>query len=428
MHSTDHATADAPGAEDCDHQGAREGARFCASCGATLTTPDAAPVTEAAPAGMPRPARRESPGWVRRLRLPRRIAVPLAVVAVVAVAGVGGLYIVQGQRYSPEEPARELIAALEDGDGRAVAAILGVDAEAHPLLAAGALDSGYEPPTNLEVLGVAFDTAGEREATGDGMSTRWTEDYTQRPDMEHATVTIGYELAGEAFTVDLDATREGSGWARPWALNPAGLETTVRASGTAPGAVQLAAVSIDADPAEETDGDGWGDADEPVGLLALPGVYTATAPGDGLWTDAATTVTVPLGEDGTAVLSADIRPEAEADTLAAVVAHVDACAAAGGYPDAACGWRDDTGWMSLMPDDATWTVETYPSVEVEPDHAGGLEVHTTTPGVAVAKYDTVAGETRTITAEVHANGYTTLGDGGTLDYEPQACDIGQSYC
>ncbi|WP_157974867.1 hypothetical protein, partial [Glycomyces dulcitolivorans] len=376
--------------------------------------------------GLPRPARRgDAAVWTRRLRLPRRLAIPAAVAVVLALAAAGVLYVVQGQRYTPEEPARDLAAALEAGDGPAVAALLGIDPDAHPLLAAGALDTGYEPPRNVEVVSVDYDTAGQWEAAGDGMSVRWVEDYTKRPDMEHATVTLAYTLGGEAHTVELDATREGGGWARPWSLNPAPLETTVTATAIRPGAVQLAAATVDQAPADD---DQWSDEDDATGLLALPGVYAATATGDALWTDAETTVAVPLGEDATAVLSADLQPAAESDTLAAVVAHIDACAAAGGYPDAACGWRDDSGWMTIMPEGTPWTLESYPAVEVEPDYQGGLEVRTVKPGAAVAEYETVTGETRTIAAEVHANGIAVLGDDGTVGFTPQACDIGASYC
>ncbi|MQM26648.1 zinc ribbon domain-containing protein [Glycomyces albidus] len=423
-------TTDAPAAAaDCDHAGTRDGARFCPACGAALA-PDATPTPVATaiphPAGIPRPAQYGRADRARRIRLPRRAAVAVAVLAAAAVAAAGTLYLVQGQRYSPEQPARELIAALETGDGPALAALLGVEADAHPLLAAGALETGYEPPTDLAVVGVDYDTAGQWEATGDGMSSRWVEDYTQRPDMEHATVTIAYSLNGEAHTIELDATREGGGWARPWSLNPAVLETTVTPSARRPGPVQLAAATVDhAPPAED---DQWSTQDDPTGLLALPGVYTATAPGDALWTDAEATVAVPLGEDTAAVLSADIRPDAEVDTVAAVVAHIDACAAIGGYPNAECGWRDDSGWITLLPDDTPWTLETYPAVEVEPDYAGELEVYTVEPGSAVATYETAAGEARTVTAEVHANGTATLGDGGALVFQPQACDLGASYC
>jgi hypothetical protein len=363
--------------------------------------------------------------WARRVRLPRRVAVTAAIAAVAVLAAAGTLYLVQGQRYSPEEPVRELIAAMEQGDGPALAALLSVDAEAHPLLAAGALDAGYEPPTDLAIVGVEYDTAGQWEATGDGMSTRWAEDYTKRPDMEHATVTLTYRLAGEEHTAELDTTREGGGWARPWSLNPAVLETTLTASATRHGSVALAAASVDHAPAED---DQWSTEDDRTGLLALPGVYTATAPGDALWTDAEATVAVPLGEDAAAVLSADIQPEAQADIQAAVVAHVDACATTGGYPDAACGWRDDSGWMTLLPEGTPWVLESYPTVEIEPDYQGGLEVRSVEPGAAVAEYETVAGETRTVTADVHANGYAILAEDGTLAFEPQACDIGVLYC
>ncbi len=417
---TDHTPdTDEDASEVCRHDGARAGARFCSSCGAAIAAPDpVAPVEPTPRAGIPHRA----PG-VRR-RLPRRVVVPVAAGAVLVLAAVGALYLVQGQRYSPEQPAEELAAALEAGDGPAVAAILGVEATDHPMLAAGALDTGYEAPTGVEVTGVEYDTAGQWEGTGDGTSVRWVEDYTRRPDMDHATVTLAYSLGGEAYTVDLDATREGTGWARPWSLNPAPLETTVRTSATREGAVQLAAASVD----QTADTTQWDAEDDAPGLLVLPGVYTATAAGDGLWSDAQTTVAVPLGEDVAAVLSADIRPDAEAAVTAAVVAHIDACAAAGGYPDASCGWREDTGWMTIMPADTPWSVETYPAVEVAPDYTGGVEVTTVTPGTAVAKYETAAGETRTITADVHANGTAAPGDDGAPVYTPQPCDVGASYC
>jgi hypothetical protein len=46
----------------------------------------------------------------------------------------------------------------------------------------------------------------------------------------------------------------------------------------------------------------------------------------------------------------------------------------------------------------------------------------------VTEYETAAGETLTVTATVHSNGTATLGDGGTLVFKPQACDLGASCC
>ncbi|GLI41513.1 hypothetical protein GALLR39Z86_13630 [Glycomyces algeriensis] len=117
-------------------------------------------------------------------------------------------------------------------------------------------------------------------------------------------------------------------------------------------------------------------------------------------------------------------PDAEVDTVAAAAARIDACASADGYRDSECGRRDDSGWITPLPDDTPWTLEPYPSVEVEPDYQGGLEVFK--PG------SHVAGDGGGRDAHRYhlglANGTVILGDGGALVFEPQACDLGASYC
>jgi hypothetical protein len=125
------------------------------------------------------------------------------------------------------------------------------------------------------------------------MSSRWVEDYTKRPDMEHARVTVAYRLGGEEMTAELDAVREDAGWFRSWSLNPAPLESTLTASGrTAP--LTLAGITVpEVEPANE-------ETAEPEGsgaLLALPGVYTLTAPDGELWTGGTETVPLPLGAE-----------------------------------------------------------------------------------------------------------------------------------
>lgn len=461
--------------EECDHAGARPGARFCTRCGAPLSGPT--PATEPGPADVqpeePEPrsepvpqhrAQRRVPwsernpeleeeepdddgppwarwlGWLRReeaagwagtgFRIPRRLVLPIAIGVAVLLAAGTVVYFVQDTWYSPEDPVRELGAALEAGDGPAVAALLGVDPEVHPLLAPGALDTGYEPVTDWEVVSVEHDVKTEMKPAGDGIGVRVVEDYTQRPNMEQARVTVSYRLGGEEFTAELGAVREEGGWFRPWSLNPGLLQTNIIPSASIDGAFQLAGIVT-----EElgTVPDGLYDAE--VSWLALPGVYTVAAQGNALYVAAEERVTVPLGAEETASASATLRPEAVEGVTAAVHSHIDECAEAGGAPAPECGFREDSGWLSLIRGTPQWEVTAYPTVEVTASYGDSewpLEVRTTAPGSATVTYETSAGGERTITAEVHANGYADV-EGGQFEgdgfiFDAQTCDLGSDYC
>lgn len=431
-------------ADMCAHAGARPGARFCAECGAAIPAapppaePDRAaedPLSGGDSSAAPRRSvrqwwREDQARWAaRRRRLPPRLVRPVAIVAAVLAAAVVALYVVQDRWYGPEEPVRALFAALEAGDGAAAADLLGVDPADHPLLAPGALDVGYQAPTGFTITNVEHDVSGEWvvKRGGGGFVSEYVEDHTKRPDMEHARITIGYELGGEDYTMDLDATREDSGWFRSWSLNPAVLETTIVPSSTAAGAVQLAGITTgELGTITNNVGD-----ESPVNLLALPGVYTITAEGTDLWEAGEHAVAVPLGaEDEWVSVSSELRTDAVEAVVREVESHIDACIAAGGVPDAECGFREDSGWLTLVPDSAVWTLAAYPVVEVTPADDGAewpLEVRTTTPGAASVTYETVLDEARTITVEVHANGAAGA-EGGAFTFDPRACDIGSSYC
>lgn len=415
-------------AGDCDHSGARPGARFCSRCGADRTAVPETWADEDTDDGpwWRRWWRRESEaGWARSpVRLPARLVLPIAFGAAVIVAAVTVLYFVQGRWYEPEAAARELFDALEAGDGPAVAELLGVEVDAHPLLAPGALDTGYEAPTGFEVVSVEHDVKGEWVSGWNGAPTLdYVEDHTKRPDREHARVTIAYRLGGQEHTAELDATREASGWFRAWSINPATLETTVTAYATAAGPVGLAGVTVP--EADAGNDDGYAEA--PAGLLAIPGIYTATADGDALWPEASATVAVPLGAEESVVVSAEMRPEAIEEVTAQVHSHIDECIASPGYPDSLCGFEDTSVWMLTMPDDAVWELESYPEIEVTPDHAGGLEIRTLTPGSAVTEYTTITGNDRTIRADINANGYATI-EGDSIAFDPRACDLDTGIC
>jgi hypothetical protein len=451
-------------AVECDHAGARPGARFCSTCGEAIPAvvveePEADPEPEPrhraqrrvpwhernpepeepeeepeheAPRWLAWLRREDAAGWARPgFRVPLRLVLPIAIGAAVIIAAGTVVYFVQDRWFSPEDPARELFAALEAGDGPAVAALLEVDPETHPLLASGALDTGYEAPTGFEVVSVEHDVKTKITPAGDGIGVRLVEDYTQRPDMEHARVTVSYQLGGETFTKELDAVREAGGWFRPWSLNPAPLVTTIIPSASVDGSFQLAGIVT---TELGTVQDGLYDA--PVSLLALPGVYTVAAQGNALYEGVEETVTVPLGVEETARATTTLRPDAIEGVTAAVQSHIDECAQTGGAPAPECGFREDSGWLSLIRGTPQWDVLSYPEVEVSAssgdDTEWPLEVRTATPGAATITYETAAGGDRTIEVQIYANGYAGV-EGGQFEgdafvFDPQACEIDTAVC
>lgn len=457
----------------CDHAGARPGAKFCTRCGVPLPSPGPAaepgPPVDEPEASEPRPepvpqhrAQRRVPwhernpepeeeepddgppwarwlGWLRRedaagwagtgFRVPRRLVLPIAIGAAVIIAAGTVLYFVQAQWFSPEDPVRELFDALESGDGPAVAALLEVDPELHPLLKSGALETGFEAPTGFEVVSVEHDVKTEAKPAGDGIGVKIVEDYTQRPDMENARVTISYRLGGEEHTAELYAVREEGGWFRPWRLDPGALVTTLVPYASIDGSFQVAGIVT---TELGTVDDGLYDA--PVSLLALPGVYTVAAPPNPLYESVEEAVTVPLGAvDVSVSATTTLRPEAVEAVTAEVHSHIDECALTGGAPAPECGFREDSGWLSLIRGTPQWEVLSYPEIEVAStsgDAQWPLEVSTTTPGAATVTYENSAGGSRTIEVAIHANGYAGV-EGEQNDvfvFEPQTCDIDSGYC
>jgi hypothetical protein len=124
-----------------------------------------------------------------------------------------------------------------------------------------------------------------------------------------------------------------------------------------------------------------------------------------------------------------MRSEVPEEVTALVYSHIDECAAGGGMPDGPCGFRDDSGWGFSMPEDAVWTLLSYPEIEVTSagGNEGNLAISTVTPGAASTTYETILGDSRTIEVEVHANGYASYSD-SELIFTPQTCDLDAGYC
>lgn len=398
-------------AAECAHEGTRAGAKFCPRCGTRLgDDPDPEPT----------PIVQRRPPLSRKAKRRRLVA---AAVAVVLAAALGVLYVIQDRWYSPEEPIRELFAILESGDAAALAKLRGANSVAgQPLFAAGALDAGWEPPTDFRIESVEHDVSGHWE---DGIiGKKYFEDHHQRPNKEYAYAVVSYALGGERHETGLAVRREATGFFRQWRIDPEfqfwedGLDSTVEVSAwnTETGTYRIAGAETD--------------STEP--LLAMPGVYEVTIPGDAVYEDTTTTVAVPIGQDVTVSGDQRIKDDVYAAVTEQVHAHVDTCIATPGFPDGDCGFKDDSGWLLTMPSGTEWQLGSYPTIDIATGAAddsdlGSIVVVTTEPGLATAEWEKSTDGTRTIQAPIVINGYAAA-EGDGIVFHPRACPPGQSIC
>lgn len=401
---------------ECGHDDATPGAAFCRSCGQKLTNLDVE-INGRAVA----PAASELEGGRRGRWSRKRRAWTAAAVALVLGLGIA-FYEIQDAWYGPEEPVEALISAMEDGDGPAVAAMIADsaarsdlkdDAKDSPLLRAGALDTGYRPPTDMRVTGVEYGGSGD--------------DRTQREDRDGAEVSVSYTLGGKQRSATVRVQRENSGVFRSWELWPDALLTNISVDvwHTASGKYAIAGVHTKA-----------------ASLVGLPGSYTVTADPDGLYDRTTDHVAVPIGDDRSVSID---KPRPKKTTTAEaekqVRGFIDKCAS-GGPPANECNFNDDAARSGYVPEKTQWSIDSYPEIELRPYKArapeqltngeakdyGILMVVTKKAGKAIGKYENILDDAETITAAIEVTGMVTIGDDGKPEFSATTCPPNQKMC
>lgn len=236
-------------------------------------------------------------------------------VAAVAVAGAVWWGLSALRSPTAEEAALAYLQALESGDPEAVAAT-GTRASDAALTAFAGATSTIQ---DAEVTDV-------RE--GDG----------------GASATVRFRLDGDEHEADLRLTPGSGGWV----VDDSGLGA-LRSTTTIGTAVQV------------------GDAVLPVEQDAalLPGVYPVTAAPRTLLTGTAEVVVLP-GDDATAGVTAELRPEATEAAQTQLEAYLTSCTADGTVVPENCGVRIPWGTEFREISDIAFRVERFPAVVLTP--------------------------------------------------------------
>lgn len=236
-------------------------------------------------------------------------------VAAVAVAGAVWWGLSALRSPTAEEAALAYLQALESGDPEAVAAT-GTRASDAALTAFAGATSTIQ---DAEVTDV-------RE--GDG----------------GASATVRFRLDGDEHEADLRLTPGSGGWV----VDDSGLGA-LRSTTTIGTAVQV------------------GDAVLPVehDAALLPGVYPVTAAPRTLLTGTAEVVVLP-GDDATAGVTAELRPEATEAAQTQLEAYLTSCTADGTVVPENCGVRIPWGTEFREISDIAFRVERFPAVVLTP--------------------------------------------------------------
>jgi hypothetical protein len=300
---------------------------------------------------------------------------------VLALALSGAVWVVDGVLFPPEQPVRQLFAALAARDGATAAGLAGC--APRPLCSAAALREGYQPPTDLRV----------------GHVTR---------DSNTAYVAVSYRLAGRAVTGEVAVRRPGGPRLR-WTIRDGGYAMSQVVS-TVVARARVGGVTVATVPAPT-------DTGEPT----LPGVYTvAGAADDPLFTATAPSASVAAAVVApvTVTLDVTIRPALVAATQAQVDAALDACAArADDILHLGCPFDERGDRVAYhVGDDVTWIITRYPRVDLrlsdDPVGDGGpVLVRTVSPGEARATWPGGG-----FTVDVDPAGVVTVGPDGVPRY------------
>jgi hypothetical protein len=329
-----------------------------------------------------------------RRRLRRRLLL-LAAGALVLVVVASVVSVIQSTRYSPDRPVLAFFAAMQARDGARLAQLS--HCESSPLCAAGALDTGYQPPEQVEITGVQYGEADEQ---------------TRRPNHSRAVVSVRYRLAGAVHEDRVSLDRADFGLFRDWSIGtPPGAWLDVVSPRVAQARLAGATVATVPEPGtgRSTDGAVW----------ALPGVYTLQAVADPLFDAAPSTVTVTGADRQSDELAVALKPTVLPAVDRQVRARIDACAeqddmrptvAAGGCP-----MRYSSNFAFTRK--VRWSITKYPTLEIRLTDAGP-QVHTTTAGAATVRYQWTTGvleprewTTDSETTEITIGGRVELVDG-----------------
>ena len=312
---------------------------------------------------------------IRRMPRRQRRLVAAGVSLLLALA-CGGYLATQEIWYAPDAPVRALFAALAARDGAALAEL----DECTAVCQAGGLRQGYEPPTNVELLGVSYGGAAP-------------DDPTRRPNRSRAGVQVRYRVGGVPYDDVVGVTRPNTGLLRPWNISgpPGGYVQVV--SDSLPTA-KIAGATVNTVPSSR------GLARRGAGdMFVPPGVYTVTGAQSALWES--TPVRLVIAGDlnrfsdsaRTRVeLSLSVKPAVVDEVRRQIRERIDQCATRSSFRPTTdpsvilpnCRFSADEKYTSTQ--DLHWTVLDYPQIElrVEADHS--VRVHTTTPGHARLDY------------------------------------------
>lgn len=384
----------------CDHGQAPPKAKFCPACGASLVTVNG------------RNARLVVPH--QPMLTPRRLRWIAGTVAVVVLIATGTMWILFSRWSSPEQPIRELAAAITGADGPEVARILRASgakptAVDSPLLEPEALATGYEPPADFEIGAVSYKSDGK----GQGKNR------------EYASVTVIYKLANKTKKQHIDVSREDSGWFRQWKPSISDILTTIKVD-----AAYTKGVSHIANVAAYTDHK----------MVGLPGVYHASAGRDSIFKDAESTQSSPIGADTAITFDPKVRASAAADVKSQVTKLVDDCIDTGGIPEPHCGFDYKSPYHSThVPKDEKWHLDSYPDIHMKlrdeystkrtkEDDSGPLAVETTTAGTATMEFINIIDKKTILHADIDINAQVEVDNDDSLTLTPTGCAIDDSGC
>ncbi|MET7424973.1 hypothetical protein [Dactylosporangium sp. NPDC005555] len=295
----------------------------------------------------------------RRRRGIRSVA---GAVAMLLVAGVAVRCSGIGPTDSPESIVRAVFAALTVHDGQQLDRLGWC--ERSPLCSADGLTTGYQAPEQFDIV-----------------SGRTSDD-------DHRSIRVRYTVNGATAEENVQATRYRSGLlGHRWSISRLpGARIDVRTAASE--RIHVAGVTLAANPVDKMSG-----GTEPD-LFAPPGAYTVAVDGDALFAVSTATVVIAGGIDpAPTVITPTLRPDLQPQIEQQITDRITYCAGQQEFHPIPPQWRNlaDTcpfGHDARTPfkKSPTWTVERLPVITVHVDDHSTVSVRTTSPGVAVVRY------------------------------------------
>jgi hypothetical protein len=307
------------------------------------------------------------------------------------------MWLSQSVVYPPDQPVRAYFKALADRDATKARQLGNLSG---PLLADGALDHGYEPPSDLEFGDVTYGNAS---------------DETRRPNKSIAYVSVAYTLAGKRLHSSIEVYRNRRGPVRPWLLGSGTTGLLDVISG------HLPKVSVAATVVETTTDKNQAGASHPVRVP--PGVYTITPTPHPLLTFDALTASVPASLVGGDPVEIVLQPKLSNRAVSEVdnVVHdwLDQCIQQTRIDPPTCGFRYDAyadRLFLLDPRNVRWTIQAYPVLtpKVAANSSDGLITFGTgQPGAATVTF-TSGDQSYTKQVPVDVRGTIALDEQGAV--------------